>query len=472
MGSLAGRHDVGERSPSFSSLSAAERARALADAGTLRPWRQRLPRGLWLGSGTLAGRKVVFAMTDGHERGGTLGFEEGRALGRFVSEADAEAIVVGWDTGGVRVQEGPLALAATSAFGVKLTEFSLRRGPVLAVVSGPRGCFGAPAVLAGAADYVVLAGDAQWGLTGPKMLGGVNPEGAVSARARKRAALAEALVEDRAPSVRSALEELLGRSWSPPPPLAVLEKSSVTTERLLRRLRRSKGPRSTGSLEAGRERDLLRHSFRGQWEPSGPSVRRPEAHAVWGKLGGRPCLGLLIGPAKNREELGVEATWVATRMLRLAAREGDAGSERAPVVTSLFCRSHASTADEERAGLPVALGSVLRSYCALRVLGHPLLCILGGGVYGAAYLCFAAPSHRIVALRGTTVAPMAPRLLEAFEKLRRLGPRRRAETDLPGVRIVDHPVRLPRILAEELEAARRAAAAPATGNHRFGGEAG
>jgi acetyl-CoA carboxylase alpha subunit len=138
-------------------------------------------------------------------------------------------------------------------------------------------------------------------------------------------------------------------------------------------------------------------------------------------------------------------------------------STPAPIITFLFCRGHASTLADERAGLPRALAECLRGLVTARVMGHPLLCVLAGGAYGAAYLALAAPSHRILAIRGTAVAPMAPRVLAAFQRLR--GIRAAADTPpdlarmIPEIRIVESVVRLPRVLAEELAVARRAAAA-------------
>ncbi|MEO8603714.1 MAG: hypothetical protein ABI629_14165, partial [bacterium] len=79
------------------------------------------------------------------------------------------------------------------------------------------------------------------------------------------------------------------------------------------------------------------------------------------------------------------------------------------------------------------------------------------GAYGAAYLSIAAPSHRVLALRGTALAPMAPRVLAAFSKLREIrtaaGPADLAAL-VPEIRLVESVVRLPRALADELQAAR------------------
>jgi acetyl-CoA carboxylase alpha subunit len=144
-------------------------------------------------------------------------------------------------------------------------------------------------------------------------------------------------------------------------------------------------------------------------------------------------------------------------MVRSAVKEG--GRERAPILVFLFCRGHAHEIGQERAGLHVALAECMKSLVVAGLAGHPLLCILGGGAYGAAYLSLAAPCHRVLAIRGTTVAPMAPRVLAAFRQLK--GAREGPETPqdlarlIPEIRIVESVVALPRVLREEVTCARR-----------------
>ena len=91
---------------------------------------------------------------------------------------------------------------------------------------------------------------------------------------------------------------------------------------------------------------------------------------------------------------------------------------------------------------------------AARLLGHPIVSVLGGGTYGAAYLALAAPSHRILATRGTAIAPMAPHVLAAFQALRGRKSGQEPEAQLaeliPDIRIVESVIRLPRVLREEL----------------------
>jgi acetyl-CoA carboxylase alpha subunit len=209
-----------------------------------------------------------------------------------------------------------------------------------------------------------------------------------------------------------------------------------------------------------RRRDFFAYSFRRSWRPLGPSLRGGHVHAAWGELAGAEAMCIIVGPDRPHEGIGVADTQAILQAVRLGI---EASSARpAPIITFLFCRGHALTLGEERAGLPRALAQSLRGLLVARLRGHPLVCVLGGGAYGAAYLTLAAPSHRILALRGTAVAPMAPRVLATFRRLRGLREAPDTPPDLsrmiPEIRMVESVVRLPRALAEEIAVARQAAA--------------
>jgi acetyl-CoA carboxylase alpha subunit len=175
-------------------------------------------------------------------------------------------------------------------------------------------------------------------------------------------------------------------------------------------------------------------------------------------------MAIVVGPERSSRGIGIEEADAVTRAV--GAVVSSRRRPRPPIVTFLFCRGHANELAEERAGLPAALAEALKSLVVARLVGHPLLCVLGGGAYGAAYLSLAAPSHRILAIRGTTVAPMAPKVLAAFRRLR--GMRQASETPhdlaqlIPEIRLVESIVRLPRALNEEWTAATAAARAEVT----------
>jgi len=455
-----------ENGDPFSRLSAEARAERLADAGSL----ARLGRtgtsdsGVWVGACRIDGRDVLLALTDGHRRGGTIGVDDSARLTQWIAAAVGrrfEAVIVGWDTGGVRVEEGPVALATASAVGVALARLSIFGPPVITLVSGPRGCFGAPAVIAALSNWIVVIGEAHWGLTGPKLLeAGRVPATeelglqATSGENRLRLGHANVLVEDSAGHVRA---EIARRLAAPPRlarPARAMDLGLARTEERLHQLEGGRSKRGPMANRGVRQRDLLRFSFRGQWRPTGPRLERGLVHAAWGQLGQRAALGILVGEARRRElGIGIEEAHAITEMVRFAANRP--GRERAPILIFVFCQGHAVDVEEERLGLHASLAETLRSLVAARELGHPLLCVLGGGAYGAAYLTLAAPSHRILAIRGTSVAPMAPKVLASFRRLKGLREGVERASDLaeliPDITIVNSIVRLPRALQEAVD---------------------
>jgi len=472
----------------FSGMRAAQRAEGILDGDTFVPLSGVTSDSpLVVGAGALDGVPVLVAFMDGHIRGGTIGMRESGILARLAETAitgDARgrrpaALIIGFDTGGVRVEEGPLALAAASAVGVALARLSLQGVHLAAVISGPRGCFGAPAVMAALPDRIIMTEGAQWGLTGPKLLGDIGVEAqqvvpprratpeqealaATAAANRLHNGDAHRVVADRAADVRAALAEFIAaiQTAAAPRPLEDrLNESAAVAAALQARLQADTSwrPVRIEFAEKARRRDLLRYSFRGQWKPAGSIQRRGLVQAALGTLAHYPALGLIVGPEQaHGSGVGIEEAAVVTDMLARAARER--GAQPAAIITFLFCQGHAVDLAQERSGLARALAECLRAMVAARLLGHPIVSVLGGGTYGAAYLALAAPSHRILAMQGTAVAPMAPEVLRAFEALRghratQPGGAQLAEL-IPDIRMVESVIRLPRVLREELERVR------------------
>jgi malonate decarboxylase beta subunit len=464
------------KAATFSALRAGQRAEAVLDAGTFAPVagvRGRVP--FVVGSGFLAGAPVLIALTDGHVRGGTIGVREATLLARLAETANTGrvggrrpvALILGFDTGGVRVEEGPRALAAASGVGVALARLTALGIRVAAVISGPRGCFGALSVMAALPERIIITAGAHWGLTGPQLLRDLhttaqkNADGfaATSALTRLENGDAHAVVADHPEAVRTQLCDFIARVQASRDGRSIEQRIAASYEiaAALRERLRGSGVRHANrhapARRTPRQRDLLKYSFRGNWRPSGPRHRRGLVHAGTGFLGETPALTLIVGPEPGRGRgVGIDEASLITDMLRLVTDQSP--EQRAAIVTFLFCHGHAVDIAQERFGLHRALAECLRAVVAARLRGHPIITVLGGATYGAAYLALAAPSHRILALRGTSVAPMAPQVLRAFQALRGHKPGHEAERQLadliPEVRVVESVIRLPRVLMEEL----------------------
>ena len=161
---------------SFIELSARERAKALLDensfrelldpfAGMMSPW---LPKqnivpqaddGVVVAKGTLQQKPVVIISIEGIFQGGSLG-EVGGAKIAGALELAAEdnrkgiptAAILLLETGGVRLQEANLGLAAIAE--IQAAIVALRQyQPVIAVIAGSVGCFGGMSI---AAAYAVI----------------------------------------------------------------------------------------------------------------------------------------------------------------------------------------------------------------------------------------------------------------------------------------------------------------------------
>ncbi len=243
----APRHDVLARQ-SFIELSARERARGLLDPegqrellgpfdGLQSPW---LPRqgivpqsddGVVVLRGRLRGRDAVVAALEGRFQGGSIGEVCGAKIAAALELAlrDCEAgrpvlPVLLLETGGVRLQEANLGLAAIAE--IQSAVVALRRHvPVVAVIAGLVGCFGGMSLVAGLCSHIVITRQARLGMNGPEVIeqeAGVEEFDAgdrrlvwslIGGEQRVATGLADALVDDDVAQVR---EQVLGFALGAP----------------------------------------------------------------------------------------------------------------------------------------------------------------------------------------------------------------------------------------------------------------
>ena len=178
---------------SFIELSARERAKALLDEQSFRelldpfarmmsPW---LPKqnivpqaddGVVVAKGTLQQKPVVIISIEGNFQGGSLG-EVGGAKIAGALELAAEdnrkgiptAAILLLETGGVRLQEANLGLAAIAE--IQAAIVALRQyQPVVAVIAGSVGCFGGMSIAAALCSYLIMTQEGRLGLNGPQVI--------------------------------------------------------------------------------------------------------------------------------------------------------------------------------------------------------------------------------------------------------------------------------------------------------------
>ena len=178
---------------SFIERDARRRAIALLDPGTFRelldpfeqltsPW---LPRqgivtqaddGVVVARGTLGGQPAVVLAIEGAFQGGSMGEVSGAKIAgalELAAEDNRNGIptraVIVFETGGVRLQEANLGLAAIAEIHAAIC--ALREyGPVIGITAGVVGCFGGMSIAAGLCSYLLMTREARLGLNGPQVI--------------------------------------------------------------------------------------------------------------------------------------------------------------------------------------------------------------------------------------------------------------------------------------------------------------
>jgi malonate decarboxylase beta subunit len=178
---------------SFIELSARERARAVLDAQTFRelldpferlksPW---LPLqgvvaqaddGVVVARGRIAGEPAVVMAVEGAYQGGSIGEVSGAKIAGALELALRDAqrgrpvrAVLLLETGGVRLQEANLGLAAIAEIHAAIV--ALRQHvPVVGVVSGMIGCFGGLSLAAALCSRLIVTRQARLGMNGPEVI--------------------------------------------------------------------------------------------------------------------------------------------------------------------------------------------------------------------------------------------------------------------------------------------------------------
>jgi malonate decarboxylase beta subunit len=178
---------------SFIELNARERAGVLFDAGTGRelagpfdriesPWlplqgvTPQADDGCVVMKGKISGHSAVIIALEGAFQGGSMGEVSGAKMTAALDLACADnergiptAAVLLLETGGVRLQEANLGLAAVAE--VMASILALRKhAPVISVVAGTVGCFGGMSLAAGLSSYIVMTREARLGMNGPEVI--------------------------------------------------------------------------------------------------------------------------------------------------------------------------------------------------------------------------------------------------------------------------------------------------------------
>ena len=177
---------------SFIELDARARAQSLMDSGWRElvgpfdriesPWLSKqgiapqFDDGCVVLKGTIADKPAVVIALEGGFQAGSMGEVSGAKMAAALDLAtkDSEngkktAGVLLLETGGVRLQEANLGLAAIAELLSSL--LALRQhAPIITVIAGTVGCFGGMSLAAGLSSYIIMTPEARLGLNGAEVI--------------------------------------------------------------------------------------------------------------------------------------------------------------------------------------------------------------------------------------------------------------------------------------------------------------
>jgi len=235
---------------SFIELDPRERATALFDPGTSRelldpfdrvesPWLEMqgvTPQeddGCVVMKGKIAGQAAVVVALEGAFQGGSMGEVSGEKMTAALDLARADnqkgvptSAVILVETGGVRLQEANLGLAATAE--VMASMLALRKhAPVICLTAGTVGSFGGMSLAVGLASYIAMTREARLGMNGPEVIEQENGLDEIDSsdhaliwainggEQRYATGLVDALVDDDTPQIVDVIRRFVSKGVPP-----------------------------------------------------------------------------------------------------------------------------------------------------------------------------------------------------------------------------------------------------------------
>jgi malonate decarboxylase beta subunit len=446
---------------SLRELGARERALAVLDPGSARelvgpfdgvesPWLE--PQGLVpqaddgvvVVRGTVAGQRTVVVAVEQGFQGGAVGEVSGARISEPLRLAAADgaagrptAGVLLLETGGVRLQEANLGLAAVAE--ICDAVLALRRhAPVIAVVAGDVGCFGGVSIALGLCTEVVVTRHARVGLNGPAVVeleaGRTEFDSAdrrlvwaVHGAAQRRAqGLVDHVVPDDAPALRDRLAELVAAGPATPGTHRS-ERVDVLAARLAALDPATRpGPDELSALWGDRYEitPALQAAGDRAAAASVPAATHPATGrgATWlRRLGGSAQPQAVTGsvlvsrteeavhvavvadpsspyPRARQGEVGLRECLALARTLHGIRAEDAAAGRRRPIVAVVDLPSQAYGLLEETAGLHAAIATAVDAYAACRADGHPVVALVVGTALSGGFLTHGLQAGAILAL--------------------------------------------------------------------------
>jgi malonate decarboxylase beta subunit len=459
---------------SFSELSARNRAHALLDAGSgtelvgpfdriSSPWLAlqgivaQSDDGVVVIKGTVDGMATLVLGIEGAFQGGSLGEVGGAKIAGALELAAADnrsgiatGAIILFETGGVRLQEANLGLAAIAEIHAAIVDLR-RYQPVIGISAGPVGCFGGMSIAAALCSYLVLTREARLGLNGPAV---IEQEAGIAeydsrdkpfvwsftgGQQRHDSHLVEALVDDDSAQMRTVLADFfkrgvpaLHRSDMYPGFLARLADVDASVQATPEQVR---SVYQAGFAGADVSAEVASASV-----PAVPATAAPASGrgALWfahltgaaagsskllpgyapsvlvadATLGGAPARFIAVVPDPDNRfprarsgEVGLIEGWqLARAVLQLVARDKEKGNDKGndnnvktPIVCVVDVASQAYGRREEAYGIHQALAGAAGAYAEARLAGHPVIALIVGKAMSGAFLAHGYQANRLIA---------------------------------------------------------------------------
>ncbi len=180
------------RPPSWYEASARARVQGLLDADSFEEFigpeaREESPHlqifdlpkqfddGMIVGRGTLANQPVLVAAQEGRFMGGAFGEVHGAKLTGILRAARAagdgvRAVLILFDTGGVRLQEANAGELAIAEIMRAMLELRATGGRVIGLIGGRAGCYGGGGLISGCCSGLVVSEQGRISVSGPEVI--------------------------------------------------------------------------------------------------------------------------------------------------------------------------------------------------------------------------------------------------------------------------------------------------------------
>ena len=406
--------------------------------------------GVVLMKGRIKGRPVVAIAIDGNFQGGSLGEVSGAKIATALELAihdnrqgiDTAALLL-LETGGVRLQEANLGLAAIGDIHSAIVRLR-RHAPVIGVITGPVGCYGGMSIAAGLCSYLIMTREARLGLNGPTVIeqeAGIDELNAgdkpliwsmTGGEQRCATGLADIFSSDDADTLRHHIDALLKRGIpatfrsdrlnAAQTHLKMLAEMSPSEHPVdpAHRGQSSNAPNANCANRGQTPIDTVdthpepapHHAGRGDaWLralAANQPVKSPHCAAIRyadTTFNTHACRLIAVVPDPHSPfprarhgEIGLAEGWGLAQLIHDTIEADRDQPHQRTLIALVDVPSQAYGRLEETQGLHQALAAAVSAWIHARIAGHRVIGLIVGQAISGAYLAHGYQAHRLIAL--------------------------------------------------------------------------